>query len=188
MKSIELNGFDLSSEVTPAVTTPTGVFLYGGVGTLSFNAIDAQIDTSVNPRRSRSRSATANTPLKQQPSIFLNNITNLVFDSEVDDDSDDAADDADGAVHDQRRGAQLRHRLGHAGIGSGRIPVRVPASRHDRADGHPGDGDQDPDGPRLGQELHGLAGAGAVLVGSQRRRLSARRRHSAATPTPWAWT
>ena len=49
MKSIELNGFELSAAVTPAVTTPTGVFLYGGVGTLSFDSIDAQIDTSVNP-------------------------------------------------------------------------------------------------------------------------------------------
>ena len=39
---------------------------------------------------------------------------NLVFDSTSHDDPDDAADDALGAVHDQRRGAQLRHRLGHA--------------------------------------------------------------------------
>jgi hypothetical protein len=82
VKSIELNGFDLSSAVTPAVTTPTGVFLFGGVGTLSFNAINAQIDTSVNPAPFPIQIGTANTPLKQAPSIFLNNITNLVFDSE----------------------------------------------------------------------------------------------------------
>ena len=81
VKSIELNGFDLSSQGSPAVTTPTGVFLYGGVGTLSFNAIDAQIDSSVNPAPFPVQIGLPNTPLKQQPSIFLNNITNLVFDS-----------------------------------------------------------------------------------------------------------
>ncbi len=96
VKSIELNGFDLSSAVTPAVTSETGVFLYGGVGTLSFNSIDAQIDTSVNPAPFPIVIGTANTPLKQQPSIYINNITNLVFDSDVDDHSDDADHDAFG--------------------------------------------------------------------------------------------
>ncbi len=81
VKSIELNGFDLSAGVTPPVTSTTGVFLYGGVGTLSFNAIDTEIDTSVNPTPYQVVIGTANTPLKQKPSIFLNNITNLVFDS-----------------------------------------------------------------------------------------------------------
>ena len=57
------------------------MFLYGGVGTLSFNSIDAQIDTSVNPAPYQVVIGTPNTPLKQQPSIYLNNITNLVFDS-----------------------------------------------------------------------------------------------------------
>ena len=81
VKSIELNGFDLSAAVTPAVTTQYGVFLYGGVGTLSFNSIDAQIDNSVNTAPYQVVIGLPNTPLKQQPSIFLNNITNLVFDS-----------------------------------------------------------------------------------------------------------
>jgi len=81
VKSIELNGFDLSSLDSPAVTTPTGVFLYGGVGTLSFNSIDAQIDNSVNPAPFPIQIGLPNTPLKLQPSIFLNNITNLVFNS-----------------------------------------------------------------------------------------------------------
>ena len=81
VKSIELNGFDLSAQDSPPVTTPTGVFLYGGVGTLSFNAIDAQIDNSVNPAPFPIQIGLPNTPLKMQPSIFLNNITNLVFDS-----------------------------------------------------------------------------------------------------------
>src|SRR5262249_47727456 len=81
VKSIALNGFNLSAQDSPPVTTPTGVFLYGGVGTLSFNAIDAQIDTSVNPAPFPIQIGLPNTPLKMQPSIILNNITNLVFDS-----------------------------------------------------------------------------------------------------------
>ena len=52
------------------------------MGTFSFNSIDAQIDTSVNTAPYQVVIGTPNTPLKQQPSIFINNITNLVFDSE----------------------------------------------------------------------------------------------------------
>jgi hypothetical protein len=55
--------------------------LYGGVGTLSFDSIDAQIDTSVNTAPYQVVIGTPNTPLKQKPSIFINSITNLVFDS-----------------------------------------------------------------------------------------------------------
>src|SRR5271166_6122017 len=47
VKSIELHGFNLTASVTPAVTQSTGIFLYGGVGTLLFNDINALIDTSV---------------------------------------------------------------------------------------------------------------------------------------------
>ncbi len=81
VKSIELNGFDLSAAITPAVTNQTGIFLYGGVGTLSFNSIDAEIDTSVNPTPYQIVIGNPTTPLKVQPSIFVNNITNFVFDS-----------------------------------------------------------------------------------------------------------
>jgi len=81
VKSIELNGFDLSSQVTPAVTTQPGIFLYGGVGTLSFNSIDAEIDTSVNPTPYQIVIGEPSTPLKVQPSVYVNNITNFVFNS-----------------------------------------------------------------------------------------------------------
>jgi len=81
VKSIELNGFELSNAVTPAVTSQTGIFLYGGVGVLSFDSIDAQIDTSVNAAPFQVVIGEANTPLKVQPSIYVNNITNLVFNS-----------------------------------------------------------------------------------------------------------
>ena len=59
VQSIELNGFNLSANVTPAVEQSPGIFLYGGVQTLEFHDIDAIIDTSVstNPTHTRSSSA-----------------------------------------------------------------------------------------------------------------------------------
>ncbi|MGC8644538.1 MAG: hypothetical protein ACP5XB_32135, partial [Isosphaeraceae bacterium] len=45
VKSIDLNGFNLSANVTPAVDQTPGIFLYGGVGSLQFNDINALIDT-----------------------------------------------------------------------------------------------------------------------------------------------
>jgi hypothetical protein len=84
VKSIELNGFELSNAVTPAVTNQYGIFLYGGVQTLSFASIDATIDTSVNTAPYQVVIGDANTPLKVQPSIYINSINNLVFDSETD--------------------------------------------------------------------------------------------------------
>jgi hypothetical protein len=81
VKSIELNGFDLSAAVTPTVTTQTGIFLFGGVGTLSFNGVDATIDTSVSSTPYQIMIGQASTPIKQQPSIFINSFNNLVFDS-----------------------------------------------------------------------------------------------------------
>jgi hypothetical protein len=82
VKSIKLNGFDLSAAVSPPVTTPTGIFLYGGVGVLSFNEVNANINTSVSTTPYQIVIGTATTPLKVQPSIFVNNIVNLVFNSE----------------------------------------------------------------------------------------------------------
>jgi hypothetical protein len=79
VKSIQLNGFDLTDEVTPAVTTTTGVFLYGGVGVLSFNSIIQQEDTSVTTTPYQIEIGEASTPLKSKPSIYLNNIQNLVY-------------------------------------------------------------------------------------------------------------
>jgi hypothetical protein len=81
VKSIELNGFVLTSAVSPSVSTPTGVFLYGGVQTLSFQDIDASIDTSTTTTPYQIVIGTGNTPLKVPPSIYLNSINNLVFNS-----------------------------------------------------------------------------------------------------------
>ncbi len=82
VKSIELNGFILSNQVSPAVTTPTGVFLYGGVQTLSFQDIQAAIDTTTNPTPVQIVIGNSNTPLKVAPSIYLNSINNLVYTSD----------------------------------------------------------------------------------------------------------
>src|SRR5271157_4252693 len=46
VRSIVLNGFNLTANVTPAVNQTPGIFLYGGVQTLKFNDIDAIIDTA----------------------------------------------------------------------------------------------------------------------------------------------
>src|SRR5271166_4205778 len=46
VRSIVLNGFNLSADVTPAVDQTAGIFLYGGVQTLSFNDVLGLIDTS----------------------------------------------------------------------------------------------------------------------------------------------
>jgi hypothetical protein len=82
VKSIELNGFDLTNQVTPTVTTTTGVFLYGGVGVLSFNGVIQDQDTSVTDTPYQIVVGDATTPLKTRPSIILNNITNLVYDGQ----------------------------------------------------------------------------------------------------------
>ncbi|MGZ3470865.1 MAG: hypothetical protein ACXWO1_15050 [Isosphaeraceae bacterium] len=83
VRSIVLNGFDLSANVTPAVEQTPGIFLYGGVQTLKFNDIDALIDTSVstNPTQYQIVIGDPSTPLKVKPSIYLDSINNSVFDS-----------------------------------------------------------------------------------------------------------
>ena len=83
VRSIVLNGFNLSANVTPAVEQTPGIFLYGGVQTLKFNDIDAIIDTSVstNPAEYQIVIGDPSTPLKVKPSIYLDSIINSVFDS-----------------------------------------------------------------------------------------------------------
>jgi hypothetical protein len=81
VNSIQLNGFVLANSVSPPVNTVTGVFLYGGVKVLSFQDILAQIDTSTTTTPYQIVIGGATTPLKVQPSIYLHQITNLVFNS-----------------------------------------------------------------------------------------------------------
>jgi hypothetical protein len=81
VKSIILNGFVLTNSVSPPVESATGVFLYGGVQVLSFQDIEAQINTSVDNTPYQIVIGNASTPLKVEPSIYLNRIDNLVYDS-----------------------------------------------------------------------------------------------------------
>lgn len=86
VNSINLNGFDLSHDVNPAVDQQAGIFLYGGVKTLRFHDILAIIDTSAsnvtNPYQIVIGDPT--TPLTVKPSIYLDSIYNSVFDSTAD--------------------------------------------------------------------------------------------------------
>jgi hypothetical protein len=81
VKSIVLNGFNLDANVTPAVAQSPGIFLYGGVGTLKFNDINAMIDTSQSSTPYQIVIGDPSTPLKVQPSITIDSIYNSVFDS-----------------------------------------------------------------------------------------------------------
>jgi len=81
VRSIVLNGFNLSANVTPAVAESLGVFLYGGVQTLEFNDILAIIDTSVSTTPYNIVIGDPSTPLTIKPSIYLDSVYNSVFDS-----------------------------------------------------------------------------------------------------------
>lgn len=81
VRSIELNGFTLTDQVSPAVDTPTGIFLYGGARVLSFNGVLAQLDTSVSTTPYQIVEGTGSKQLPFQPSIYVNNIQDIVFNS-----------------------------------------------------------------------------------------------------------
>jgi hypothetical protein len=82
VNSVVLNGFTLTQTVTPG-TAPnnsnTGIFLYGGVKTLSFHSVL----TSVNPVSTDLPMniviGDPNTPLKVKPTIEFDNIFSTVF-------------------------------------------------------------------------------------------------------------
>jgi hypothetical protein len=81
VKSIILNGFNLSGNTSPPVDENPGIFLFGGVGVLKFHDIDALIDTSINSTPYQIQIGDPSTPLLVQPSIYLDSIYNSVFDS-----------------------------------------------------------------------------------------------------------
>jgi hypothetical protein len=83
VKSIVLDGFVLTRDVSPPVAAQTGVFLYGGVGVLTFQDIEAQIDTSISSQAYQIVIGNSTTPLKVEPSIYLNRIDNLVYNSSL---------------------------------------------------------------------------------------------------------
>jgi len=81
VRSVQLNGFTLTNQVSPSVTTPTGVFLLGGVRVLSFNNILAELDQSVTTTPYQIVIGSGTKPLKYSPSIYLNSIQDVVFNS-----------------------------------------------------------------------------------------------------------
>ena len=175
VKSIELNGFDLSDQVTPAVTSNDRRLPLRR----RRRALVRQHQSASRIRRStppRTRSSSANRTRRSRCSRRSISTTSTTWFQQHDAERavDHAAHDAVGRVHDQRRGPQLRHRLGQSGaVPWRRVPVRVPAGRDDGPNVGAGDGDQQPQRARVRQELHGVAVAGAVLVGEQRAQLPA---------------
>jgi hypothetical protein len=83
VKSVILNGFNLTQTVAPTNGAPnnsnTGIFLYGGIGTLSFNAVLASIDPAVGDAPIKVIIGDPNTPLKVKPTIKFGNVYNTVF-------------------------------------------------------------------------------------------------------------
>ena len=84
VRSVQLNGFDLTSMVTPALNDTTGVFLLGGVQVLEFHDIVGIFDEATNPTPYQIQIGQPNTPLRVKPSIYLDSIYNSVFNSEAD--------------------------------------------------------------------------------------------------------
>jgi hypothetical protein len=81
VRSIVLNGFTLTDQVNPAVSTPTGIFLLGGVRVLSFNNILAELDQSITTTPYQIVIGSGTTPLPYSPSIYVNTIQDVVFNS-----------------------------------------------------------------------------------------------------------
>jgi hypothetical protein len=84
VNSINLNGFVLTRAVSPPVAQSTGIDLRGGVRVLSFDSINGLTDTSIttDPIDIVIGEATNPLPARIQPSIYLNSIKNLVYDSD----------------------------------------------------------------------------------------------------------
>ena len=91
VKSIILNGFILTDTITPpgsAVLSPaeaslnqtTGINLQGGVGTLSFQGIDARFPATFAPVPITISIGSSTTPLTVHPNIRIDSIVNTVYD------------------------------------------------------------------------------------------------------------
>lgn len=81
VNSVVLNGFDLTSMVTPAVTSETGVLLLGGARHLEFHDIIGLFDTDADPAPTpyRIQIGQPNFPTQVKTSIYLDSIYNSVF-------------------------------------------------------------------------------------------------------------
>lgn len=82
VNSVILNGFDLTSMVTPAVASETGVLLMGGARHLEFHDIIGLFDTAVDPAPYLIQIGQPNHPTNVKTSIYLDSIYNSVYNSE----------------------------------------------------------------------------------------------------------
>ncbi|WP_337177650.1 hypothetical protein [Paludisphaera sp.] len=82
VNSVVLNGFDLTRDVTPAVTSETGVYLLGGARHLEFHDVIGLFDTSLDPVPTpyQIQIGQANIPTSVKTSIHLDSIYNSVYD------------------------------------------------------------------------------------------------------------
>jgi len=81
VRSIQLNGFDLSNSTNPTVAQNAGVFLPGGVSHLEFHDIIGLFDASQNAAPITIQIGDAARPTGVKPSIYLDSIYNSAFDS-----------------------------------------------------------------------------------------------------------
>jgi hypothetical protein len=81
VNTIALNGFTLEQTTTPGAAPAnanTGIFLYGGVKTLSFNSVVAPINPTTGDLPINIIIGDPNTPLKVKPTIKFNTAFNTV--------------------------------------------------------------------------------------------------------------
>jgi hypothetical protein len=85
VKSIVLNGFTLADTAFPTYAQPLNsgpdIYLPGGVQTLAFHDVIANIDEAGNVQPMQIVIGDPTTPMKQQPTIRIDSIFNTVFDS-----------------------------------------------------------------------------------------------------------
>jgi len=81
VKSIQLNGFDLSNTTNPAVEQETGIFLPGGVRHLELHDIIGLFDQAEDATPITIQIGDAARPLTVKPSIYLDSIYNSAYDS-----------------------------------------------------------------------------------------------------------
>ncbi|WP_165063711.1 hypothetical protein [Paludisphaera rhizosphaerae] len=81
VKSVQLNGFDLTNQVSPAVSSTTGIYLLGGARSLEFHDIVGLFDTANGATPIQIQIGQANYPSNVKTSIYLDSIYNSVFDS-----------------------------------------------------------------------------------------------------------
>ena len=184
VRSIELNGFVLTGPgLARGGHAVPGSSCSAACGTLSFDSIVAQLDSSITTTPYQIVIGTGNTPLKVPPSIYVNSIQDLVFNSASTTIPTTPHHHADRPVHRStarsrtstsppRRRARSRPASSSSSRRgtTGRTAVQANAVKNLNV-------------PRLGRELHRVARRPAVLLGRQRRGATSNKATFGGTPT-----